>query len=78
MVQNTGSFGAAKTKGIILNGNAIVRAVRDISNFMFYILKFAFVGYCTYIAAESFQINFEVSSHVLSLVQKRQGIITLV
>lgn len=68
MVQNIGSFGAAKTKEIILNANAIVRAVKDISNFAFYILKFVFAGYCTYIVAESFQITLEISSHVLSLV----------
>lgn len=68
MVQNIGSFGAAKTKEIILNANAIVRAVKDIPNFMFYTLKLAFAGYCTYIVAESFQTTFKVSSHVLSLV----------
>lgn len=68
MVENIGSFAAAKTKEIILNANAIVRAVKDISNFMFYILKFAFVGYCTCIVVESFQITLEISSHVPSLL----------
>lgn len=68
MVQNIESFGAAKTKEIILNANAIIRTVKDIPNFMFYILKLAFAGCCTYIVAESFQITFKVSSHVLSPV----------